>query len=442
MRIALALLAALFAASVARAKTIVVAKSGPIATIQDGIDAAAAGDKVVIHAGLYRENALVPAPKTGLSIVGKGKVVIDARPAGGIGNGPGLRVLASGVRVARLTVMNAEDDLHPGDGIAIEAADCVVTDCVALACTQAGVGLYAAKAIVRRLRTEACGRGVNVAGPGCTVTQGSFRRGDAGVIVSEILCTVSKCSFERLGGTAVVVHGDDCVIEDNRFRDCGYRAIGLFFDCDRAVVRDNVVKNLALEGVWAVGSEPLITGNQFIGGNRDATGVYLDQTAAGGVVENNVALRLGRFGFQVANGGTGLVLRGNRAEDCGSDAGDPGFRLGAGTYTLTENVAKNCSGDGFRITEGVVTLEQNQAIGNLRDGFDVDAASVIGTQLIDNVAKGNLAEGIDNEGLSTLIGNVCKGNRIDLANSGIIDLFNSEGNVFETGGFTTAPEID
>ena len=72
-------------------------------TIQAGVDRAAAGDEVRILPGVYFENVVVPASKTGLQIVGvdRPNTILDPSPYGDrliIHDGPGLLLNATDVR--------------------------------------------------------------------------------------------------------------------------------------------------------------------------------------------------------------------------------------------------------------------------------------------------------------------------------------------------------
>ena len=74
------------------------------ATIQEAVDAALPADTVLVTGGTYAENVTIPTGKDGITLRGKGKVIIDARP-GGVDGGVdvGRRPRASGLIGARLS---------------------------------------------------------------------------------------------------------------------------------------------------------------------------------------------------------------------------------------------------------------------------------------------------------------------------------------------------
>ena len=82
MRLLLILLSCLLAlAPTASAKKIVVKKGTAYPTIQSGVDAAFAGDKIVVKSGVYQENVLIPSTHAGLVLKANGQVTIEGRAA-------------------------------------------------------------------------------------------------------------------------------------------------------------------------------------------------------------------------------------------------------------------------------------------------------------------------------------------------------------------------
>jgi len=126
----------LMASTAIHAATVCVDPGKPTceATIQDGVDAAVAGDTVSITKGDFLEGVVIPAGKDGLIIKGKGSVIDSATT--GL---PGIEVLSSGVAISNLTVRNADGngiDIGLGaDGVEITRvrvqnadSDCIETD--------------------------------------------------------------------------------------------------------------------------------------------------------------------------------------------------------------------------------------------------------------------------------------------------------------------------
>jgi parallel beta-helix repeat protein len=147
-------------------------------------------------------------------------------------------------------------------------------------------------------------------------------------------------------------------------------------------------------------------------------------------------LHCGDFGIGLS-GNSALFVK-NTVLDCCVGGENGGISALGASIALEKNVARRC-GDGIRVNGNSAFLSGNVASQNAVDGFEIAGGSTIA--LSGNVAIGNGAEGIDNEGTSTaLIGNVCKGNRIDIASANAPQQF--EDNVYVTGGPNVAPEVD
>lgn len=159
-------------------------------------------------------------------------------------------------------------------------------------------------------------------------------------------------------------------------------------------------------------------------------GVSVDDTAAGVIVEGNLAIRT-LTGFQVNSDGAGNLLQGN----IGS-ANSAGFGLGGPGAVARANLAVANSGDGFDLGGGGARCEGNIATGNGSFGYGVffhTTATIAGGVAIGNVqgifggnggqldvsglaAIANLLDGVHNQGTTTmtltasnLVGNGTKG---------------------------------
>lgn len=443
----------LFAARESRAATIVVQKGGAIATIQAGINAAAAGDTVLVLPGNYVETPVITAAKTGLVLRGKGKVVIDARDPDGTSDGAAIIVQADEVTIERLTLRHAAFEGTEGHGV-FGAVD----------------GLT-----LRNLTITHCSQyGVRVTGARLTMSKCTVRQSFGGVSVVGAEATIDACTFANLEDRAIDADGAQLIARKNVVRDCGLGGI-LAINATSSQITSNVVDTVGGRGIEVTGTSLTVFKNKVTGADG-----CIDLTGASAVVEGNVVRDSLSRGFFVE--GISATLIKNRAERCVSQGifvfgnsasfdrntavrcGDFGIGLSGSSGTFTKNVVLDCCvagegaglsvlgtscsllgnvarrcGDGMRINGSFGYLGGNVSTDNAVDGYEIAAGDTV--TLEKNVALRNGAEGIDNEGTSTtLIGNVCKSNRIDVASSNALQEFS--GNVFVTGGPNQAPEID
>jgi nitrous oxidase accessory protein NosD len=139
------------------AETIKVSPGGAISTIQGGVDAAAGGDTVSVSSGVYSEVVVIPSDKTGLKLLAKGKVTLDARPNGVLGSGPALKIEADGVIVQGFTIRHAREDAASapggpssgGHGIFAAANDIIIKKCAVIRCERMGISITGDRAVRR-----------------------------------------------------------------------------------------------------------------------------------------------------------------------------------------------------------------------------------------------------------------------------------------------------
>ena len=419
------------------AATVVVSKNGPLQTVQAGIDAAAAGDTVVIKAGTYFGIATIGAAKTGLTLKGSGKVVLDARGPGGADLGAGITVAATGVTIRGLTIRNAAAlGVGTGDGIRIDAAGCVVSDCIVTGCENEGVDARTAD---------------------CEILDCSFVSNDrrVGGQNSDRLRIVG-CTFRGNDNSIDLVDSDDVLVEKASIKDSGVGDVIRSTTSNQLTVRkvklsdagqigDFSGDDLLIEDVVGrrIGGGVRISGNTAVVRDLDLVDVHdacaaVDVRAPNSTISNIRCVDASTNAIFVDELATNCQIDDVVAIRCGT-IDDPAFLVDGDDVTLTDCSIVRCPTDGFSIIAARVHLTRCVARQCAIDGFDVpnDANEAV---LEDCVATQCLGEGIEISSLDvSLLGCNAKQNRLDFANDGILALADVD---FVTGGSTTPPEID
>lgn len=478
----LLLFASILAASTtAAAKTITVQAAGNYQTIQSGIDAAGAMDTVLVKAGVYREQVVIPADRTGLVLKAKGKVILNAWPAGSVGGGPAMSIAAADVMVRGLVIQNARAEREPNDlrGYGIE--------CVA-------PGLVLEKVMIRNVHDRAvfisngtgtrivhCEfnyRGVEVTGDevsviGCEMNSSYLEINgnganvvkcafwDAGLEINGDDASLNKNRVIGVYGTAIAVDGRNARIQKNVVDGC--YGSGIYVrNGDGTRIEKNQVSNASDSGISAGGSDLLVRSNEISqafwdygihtsGLNptvvknriRNCLGTWgaldISNAATGGLIEGNLLDRNGGSNVEIGSRCHNLVIRDNvvrRALD-----GYEGFEIEGSGHILVGNVADRGTYHGFEIDGDAITLENNRSLNNGGDGFFIEGGA--GVVLRRNKALGNAGEGIENNGTNSMIDqNTATANHADFADAGTLASFANNKSSDGTSVTPATPEVD
>ncbi len=475
-------------APVAVAATVTVSPNGPITSIQGGVDAAAAGDTVLVKTGTYVETVSISG-KAGIVLKAKGKVTLDARPGGTAGSGAAIVIASSDtVVVEGFTIRHAKSDGMGNLGrgaIATGSLGVTVRKCTFVACEDFAVQITGVSARVDSCKVVGGGGGVNVIGNGFSVTKTTVRDvEDDGVRVNGLLglvqscsiagtsigqgihltgqgCVIEKCQITRTEAEAILLSNDDNLIQKNVIRDINDEGIhslsangtqvlsntisgtaneAIALDGDDVVVRKNKLSDFGAAGIAVEGGNFAIEQNTLVGAGINSLGITVSTAPGGGTIEKNSVsdVRDGGIVIESTAGMTQVVK--NTVQRCGN-AGSAGIRVAGNAVVVDGNKVKDGAGDGISISADTVLVQGNTVTNQAIDGIDVNSAGADGVQLIANVVSGNAAEGIENNGTNTVCtNNVAKGNRTDITNDGTFATFAT--NTFVSGNDSTPPVID
>jgi hypothetical protein len=418
-------------------------------TIQAGIDAAVAGDTVVLNKGTYYENVQVPAGKDGLTIQAQGKnpkgFVLDA----GLPNaGAALSIASAGVTVQGLTLRNGSSA-----GIVFEPG--------------------ADGGAVSKVTIQAFSQGCLVAtGDSYSITESTFTfcgshdgwEGYAGVYLGGDDASVTDSTFSHHQSSALIIEGTNGIASRNTFSLVDYRAIAFPAEGNTATANDNRVTDsdtgissngaqltalrnrgerlndeiVRLSNYGSPCSGATLIADNYIDGATNDSGITVicDEDVDPGtsiIVEDNVVKNAERAGMEVR--ADGAVVRNNKVLDSGFniDGGDAytagdfcyyiegagavgvgnfaarcgtgGFGVAGDAAELRDNTALKTGGTGFVIIDGdAVVLTGNKSERNLQFGFAVDQSATAAV-LSENRAKKNREDLCDSGTGTVLSGN-------------------------------------
>jgi len=457
MRKTLAIAALLAAAPTAFAADLAVGKKKPYAKIQDAVNAARDGDRILVGPGVYKE-AVAFGTLNHVTFLGRG-AVWDGQ-TGPRQSGTCLSGSGEGIVVQGFTFRQGESH------VSLQGKSCVVTKCVSR-----GAGSYAFYLRGDGMRVEACkivgdaSPGVYVDGAGAVVRSNQIRNGDSGGIdVSGASALVEKNEIRtiedafgvRVYGadakvlTNVVWNTDDenIYVEGDRAQIVGNRCTytsdgpGVSVYGNSAEVGKNKVFAPAEGGVRVNGDAANVHDNVVSMTLEGYAGIQLTGVAkgGGGTVACNVVSDTTSWGFDLR--ADGLTVTGNTALRCGPGRAGA-FHVVGNSNTIDACVATSSRATGFLLEGDGTKVTDSTASGGTGDGFRVIGQA---TQMSGVVATGNGGEGLDNRGVLTAAsGCTLTGNRLDVAcdvGSGASFDGGLAGNTFKTGGETQTPEVD
>jgi len=396
------------------------------ATIQAAVDAAAAGDTIVVSPNPpkgYTENVVVNT--VDLTIKGRSNPHCTKATA-----------------ASTVVVDNCETTAFPtscgGSGFEINAS-----------------GVTIENFLIRHGR-----RGIDINGGGSNATINNvcfieiFEGIDAdpGSDVNNV--TVSNCHFNGIRAVeAVDIQGDDATVTWNVLLNTdGVKIMG-----DRATVKFNTIKVttdnecIEIDGDYAYIADNLVDGCEsdsidYRGDNSTIRKNHINSTAddENGIdargdylkIEENVILIASDSGIEYQ--GNSSTIYGNIVENTGADSdSEPGIQIRGDDNMIIENITRENTFAGIKNDSG----DRNTYRGNIserngKSGIQIEDGS---DNVVDqNRFRGNHGEGINNasSAVATVItDNTSTKNRTDVCNDGDIATFT--GNDFATGGTGT-----
>lgn len=440
------LLAVFFASPALLGATLTVSKTGALTTIQAAIDQAVAGDDIVVEAGTYQENPRISAGKTGISITGKGTVIVEARGAGGVAHGAGIVVDAANVELSQLTIRNAafaasSPDDQDGHGLLVRGNGFLGRKLTILGSRKIGIYSQADQALFQdcQVRGAVVGMylesGTSLVVDGCTIRQCD----EYGIEFTDVTdLEIFDCLILGIeDGSCIASDGGvnaTVAIHDNRLENAD--ADGLEAKATGLVVERNVLVGTG-GGMFLSGDGLIARDNELFTllGNE---AIFVSNTV-GGLIERNTVRGFTQEGIFLQGTTSGITVRNNSLRN-GFATDRAAIRIDGVDHVIEGNKVTDVAGDAFLVECNTTTFTGNVVKRAVRDGFDLTNQAILVT-LENNQVNDCGAEGLDHTGIfATIRNNTFKNCRIDVAAPGTLNEFT--GNVFATGGQGTLPEID
>ena len=298
---------------------------GKFATVQAAVDAAGAGDRVVVPRGVFREN--VNVNKSDIQIVGLTGAVIDGTLDANT-RGACISINGDDVTVQSLT-LRAGTNLVAGTGARIQVSRCTLRTSTSAAIDITGTAPSATNCAVRGSRSGA----IVLNGTDAVASGNSVTGCGTGISISGDGSTASKNTTRRTNSTAISMSGTSCTVSGNKVFVT--RSNGIFVSGAMATVSGNEVAHSDGGGITVTGDDARVLSNVITGTESDALQVSGDRMT----VSKNVV-------SQQVNDTTGISLSSNSS-------------VGGGT--VEDNSVTDCIDDGWNISTNNVTYRRNNA---------------------------------------------------------------------------------
>ena len=478
-------------AGTAQAATLKVGKGRPHSTIASAVAAASPGDKIVVAKGRYVETVTVTTPDLTIRASrgvewqpdkwGGTCVVIEGGGSGTTIQGflfrgafTAMSVQADSVSVVKcrfrgswetLTVTGNDlrvvsCDIRQGSGgieitgdravvdrtsvvgtrsssLRIYGNDATITRCTARHVDDdPPISVYGDRARIERNRVGFTEEdGIRLGGNDAVIARNDIRLAYRdGVSVAGDRALIDRNVVHSSGDNAIDVRGNGCVVRDNRVDDV-INAEGILVGGNDALVAGNQVTGMAkANGIDVSGLAFTIDGNRVSDFGYAATGIRAGNGMGGGgraqILDNLV---VGSPGDGIAVDGSGVLVSGNRVEDCSGT----GMGVFGDGHELKGNVAVGIGFAGFYLDTVDTVATACVASDCAADGFRIESQST-GIELNDCRASDCAADGLHNSGIAVFTGCTFTRNRQDVASSGGT-LTDGGGNSFDTGGVSSSP---
>jgi nitrous oxidase accessory protein NosD len=369
LRRSVSFLALLLAAAPLHAGTIKVPKDQP--TIQDGVNAAVAGDIVSVSKGTYNENVVITT--NGITLKGS-SATISGRYLGAC-----ITVTANDVTIQSFTLLNGAEGVLDGEplggGLMATGSDITVTSLTVAACSGSGIRLIGTGSI-QSCKVDGCiERGISVTTPDASSTTIT--------VVSKN--TVTHCDNGiTLDNGPFTVQSNTCSGNLNEGIECD---LGNNVGTVTTISKNKCNSNLGAGIIVSCGTDPTVnadvskntmdandTGCVLEGFNIDATSNTITDSVEDGFVMAAQLCNVDKNTIK-NNGGIGLRITGgnsNFSKDTVLNGTFGGIKITGNTNLLDSMTVKDCEGDGIEIELGTLstTLSKCTVTGNDHDGID------------------------------------------------------------------------
>ena len=273
--------------------------AGQFNTIGGAIEAASAGDRIMVRPGEYQEGLILDKP---LEVIGDGdvdEIVVEAEGQDTVA------FRATMGRVANLTLRQTDES----NCVDIAQGRLILEDCDITSHRETGVAIHGgADPLILRNRIHGCGKG------GIDV----YESGNGTIEDNDIFANAYSGVRVRDGGNPTV--------RRNRIHD-GKQGGVFVYSNGKGTIEDNDIFGNAYSGVWvSEGGNPTVRRNRIHDGKQNGVFVYENGK---GTIEDNDIFGNALAGVQVSKGGNPTVRR-NRIHD-GKQAGVFVFKNGKGT---------------------------------------------------------------------------------------------------------------